>query len=94
MNAQRIQELDRIENELSDRLIPARGKADTVGGELLRAIERLMYRYYNDGDVLTEGYGIETCMSSYLYLQDTLDRIGLVKVTDDILGSAKWSRPE
>lgn len=94
MNAQRIQELDRIENELSDRLIPARGKADTVGGELLRAIERLIYRYYNDGDVLTEGYGIETCMSSYLYLQDTLDRIGLVKVTDDILGSAKWSRPE
>lgn len=94
MNAQRIQELDRIENELSDRLIPARGKADTVGGELLRAIERLIYRYYNDGDVVLMGYGIETCLSSYYYLEDTLIELGVISICTTSLGHVQWSKPE
>ena len=89
MNAQRIEDLDRIERELSERLIPARGKADTVGGELLRAIERMIYRYFNDGDVVSKGYGIETCMSSYLYLEDKLNELGLIEVTRNV-----WSKPE
>ena len=93
MNAQRIQELDRIENELSDRLIPAMGKADTIGGELLRAIERMIYRYFNDGDVLTQGYGIETCMSSYLFLEDMLDSLDIISYTE-CRGGVSWTKPE
>ena len=38
--------LDRLSNEL----IPASGTAKTRPGELLRAAERLYYRWYNDGD--------------------------------------------
>ena len=75
MEAKRIEELDRIEQELSRELIPSTGKAETLGGELLRAIERMIYRYYNDGDVVTKGYGIATCMSSLLYLDDKFKQI-------------------
>lgn len=75
MEAKRVKELDKIEQELSNELIPISGKAETLGGELLRAIERMIYRYYNDGDVVTKGYGIATCMSSLLYLDDKFKQI-------------------
>lgn len=69
---------------LFDALVPSEGKADTVAGELVRALMRLLYRDYNDGDKFYEGYGIETCGSfaEYLYdngfdaeLQDIVDTI-------------------
>lgn len=46
---------------LFDELVPASGKADTVAGEIIRAISRIGYRNYNDGDHLGVGYGKETC---------------------------------
>jgi len=45
---------------LFDALVPGSGHADSLGGELLRAAERIAYRYYNDGDKAGEGYGRET----------------------------------
>lgn len=93
MNAQRIKELDSIEQELSNRLVPASGKANTLGGEMLRAIERLIYRYFNDGDVLTLDYGIETCMSSYLFLEDMLDILDIISFTE-CRGGVSWTKPE
>lgn len=30
--------------------VPDMGKADTVGGEMARAVERIAYRFFNDGD--------------------------------------------
>lgn len=56
-----------------DALVPRSGEADTVAGELVRAMMRLLYRDYNDGDVFYEGYGLETCASSAAYLMDKLD---------------------
>ena len=93
MNAQRIKELDSIEQELSNNLVPASGKANTLGGEMLRAIQRLIYRYFNDGDVLTQGYGIETCLSSYLFLEDMLDSLGIISFTDS-QGGVSWTKIE
>jgi hypothetical protein len=40
-----------------ERYVPAYGKADTLGGEILRAISRIVYRYYNDGDTVARYYG-------------------------------------
>ena len=39
--------------ELWERLVPPEGKANTVAGEVLRALTRLYYRWYNDGDRVT-----------------------------------------
>ena len=43
-------------NELYGKYVPGMGKAATIGGEILRAINRIVYRYYNDGDTI-ERYG-------------------------------------
>lgn len=60
-------------NELHDELVPEAGKADTVAGEMVRAISRIGYRFYNDGDQVGSGYGNETCNSSLRYLAEKLE---------------------
>lgn len=44
-------------DELFDKYVPACGKANTLGGEIVRAINRIVYRYYNDGDTVDRYYG-------------------------------------
>ena len=39
-----------------DRYVPACGKCDTLGGEILRAINRIIYKFYNDGDTVALYY--------------------------------------
>ena len=56
-----------------DILVPSEGKADTVAGEIYRAIARIVYRDFNDGDKFYEGYGRETCGSSAVYLVRTIN---------------------
>ena len=48
-------------NALFEELVPASGKADSLAGELVRAVSRIGYRFFNDGDQLGIGYGKETC---------------------------------
>lgn len=39
-----------------DRYVPACGKCNTLGGEILRAINRIVYKFYNDGDTVSRYY--------------------------------------
>ena len=61
-------ELEDRNEALYDDLVPGDGKADTVQGEMLRAINRIVYRYYNDGDEYHTGYGTETAGPAHSYL--------------------------
>lgn len=61
-----------IWDALWDEHVPAMGIAPTVGGEILRAMSRILYRFYNDGDMVGNGYGNETCNSSDRYLSDAV----------------------
>lgn len=66
------EELTAIEkefNELFDKLVPERGKCESRAGELLRAVSRIRFRNWNDGDHIGVGYGNETCNASARYLQ-------------------------
>ncbi len=54
--------------ELFELLVPSQGPSKYRGGELVRAMMRIMYRDYNDGDVFYEGYGIETCADAVAFL--------------------------
>tara|TARA_Y100000296_G_C5166356_1_gene254846 strand:- start:524 stop:1243 length:720 start_codon:yes stop_codon:yes gene_type:complete len=56
---------------LFDKLVPGQGQADTVEGEMLRAINRIVYRYYNDGDEYMRGYGTETAGPAHAFLVDS-----------------------
>lgn len=60
-------------NELFKELVPFEGKADTVAGEIVRAICRIGYRYINDGDRIDIGYGKQTCNPAARYLQSVCD---------------------
>ena len=53
-NAERI-------NKLFEELVPDMGKADSLAGELVRATARIGYRFFNDGDMINQAYGKETC---------------------------------
>lgn len=62
---------EEVEAKLSalfDELVPMSGKAATVAGEIVRAISRIGYRNYNDGDHIGVGYGKETCNPAARYL--------------------------
>ena len=54
--------------KLFEELVPASGKADSLAGELVRAINRIAYRFYNDGDQVGIGYGKETCNPAARFL--------------------------
>jgi hypothetical protein len=76
-------------------LVPYSGPADTVAGELVRAMMRILYRDSNDGDLFYEGYGIETCGGSVAYLiymiestYDMFDKIANGQLEDDAYTSA------
>lgn len=44
-------------NALFEELVPSSGKADTVAGEIVRAVSRIGFRSSNDGDHIGVGYG-------------------------------------
>ena len=54
---------------MEDRLVPGMGKAETVAGEIIRATDRIWYRWWNDGDKINVGYGKETCNGTARYLE-------------------------
>lgn len=70
-----------------DILVPSSGSADTLGGELIRAINKIMYRDFNDGDVFYEGYGIETCGAPATFIAETIPECDekLIEIATDAL---------
>lgn len=59
---------DRVER-LFKKLVPNSGSAQTIEGEMIRAINRIWYRYFNDGDYWYRGYGKETALPSVKWLK-------------------------
>ena len=69
-------------------LVPQSGKASTVAGELVRAMMRILYRDFNDGDRFFSGYGVETAGGSAQFLiENTNDWISnrLIEIAEDNL---------
>lgn len=56
--------------ELFDLHVPSMGSSETHGGECIRAVTRVAYRYFNDGDYYFEGYGCETCGDVTTFLKN------------------------
>jgi hypothetical protein len=61
-------ELEDRNEPLYNELVPGQGDAETVEGEMLRAINRIIYRFYNDGDKYFQGYGTETAGPAHSFL--------------------------
>lgn len=62
-----------------EEYVPPSGISETVGGEIVRAAMRILYRSYNDGDQIGRGYGKETVNPAARYLVDKLDGMQIVR---------------
>ena len=60
--------LEKRNQVLFDKLVPGQGDSEFVEGEMIRAMNRLVYRWYNDGDKFWEGYGTETAGPAHSFL--------------------------
>ena len=85
-------ELEARNEPLFDKLVPGQGTAETLEGEMLRAVNRLVYRYYNDGDKYNEGYGTETAGPAHSFLVNAVHP--LRAKMDSIMGEEKLSDNE
>lgn len=56
-------------SKLFKKLVPSQGVAETVEGEMVRAVMRVFFRYFNDGDYFFRGYGKETAAPSVNWLK-------------------------
>ncbi len=84
-------ELEKRNEVLYDKLVPGSGAAGTVEGEMLRAINRIIYRYYNDGDYYYKGYGTETAgpAHSFLINANHPQRSAMVKLFKEFVSDAE-----
>lgn len=80
------EETDPVEklDKLFSAMVPSKGNCDTVAGELVRAMMRLLYRDANDGDLFYDGYGIETCGAAVAYIIDTVPEINFTELFESI----------
>ena len=78
-----------ILEDINSILVPARDECDTVAGEIVRAMMRILYRWYNDGDRFYQGYGLETVGGSASYLASQIKSIE--KLIDHLLQDYDYS---
>ena len=57
-------------DKLFDVLVPPSGKADTVAGEVVRALNKVDYRDFNDGEVFYESDGLDTCGGAMAFVAE------------------------
>ncbi len=87
-------ELEDRNEPLYDKLVPGQGDAETVEGEMLRAINRIVYRFYNDGDKYFEGYGTETAGPAHSFLINANHPLksAMIKLFDEPSGDNSYER--
>ena len=61
-------EWEKRNEPLWNKLVSSSGASKTVEGEILRAVNRIIYRWGNDGDYFWTGYGAETAGPAMAYL--------------------------
>ena len=72
-------QLENKNEKLFDELVASTGNANTIEGEMLRAINKIVYRFNNDGDVFYEGYGCETVGPAHSFLINCTEINGVLQ---------------
>ena len=89
-------DLEKRNEALFSKLVPDLGPADTAEGELLRAVNRLADRYFNDGDIFNRGYGIETAGPAYVFLSEKARALNIPQLQSALkqLGRTAWDEEQ
>ena len=87
-------ELEKRNDALYDKLVPSMGDAETVEGEMLRAINKIIYRWFNDGDKYYEGYGTETAGPAHSFLVNANhpQRSAMVRLFKEFVSDEEYER--
>ena len=78
-------------NDICDKYLPVRGEGDTVATQIVTAVCKLVYKWYNDGDVYDNTYSLDgwaNDLSSYanwLYMNTDASYI-LEKISECLNG--------
>ena len=80
------EEMEKKNSELFKELVPFDGFADTKAGELLRAVNRIGYRWWNDGDQIGIGYGNETCNAAARFIMEQYENTEMKDTVVSIWG--------
>lgn len=75
-----------LHNHLWAELVPAIGVAETKEGELLRAMGKLYYRWYNDGDK------VEPTLSWQAKDSSVVNAWGYIYSYEDLNSNIQWSK--
>ena len=72
--------------DLIDTYMPSCGEGETMASQICTAINKLVYKWYNDGDVYDNRYGLSgwcNDLSSYAnWLNKYVNAIELTRITD------------
>lgn len=64
-----------LSEDLFKKYVPSSGSANTIEGELLRAIFKLEYRFYNDGDMISNSNGyLQPIAAPFMFLKNINQR--------------------
>lgn len=69
-------------NSWAEDYMPGSGKANTKGGELVRAAQRILTEYYNNGNMIGRGYGNETVNPAARYIVEKTSFEGNDEIKD------------
>ena len=65
--------LEKKNDALFDELVSVEGASETKAGELVRAVNRIGYRFWNDGDMIGVEQGNETCNAAARFIMEVYD---------------------
>ena len=80
------EEAEKYLEEAFEQNVPQMGKSDTLYGELVRATNRIGYRFFNDGDMIGTGYGNETCNPAARFIDKNINEEEITKLLNDMWG--------
>jgi len=80
----------KIHQDAFSELVSRSGAADTIEGELVRAVNKIIYRWYNDGDKFFDGYGVETAGPCIEFIRNTGEEFGMNDI-DILIGEGEKS---
>ena len=52
-------DFDKFCGELEDKYLPRRGEGDTIATQITTAVSKLVYKWFNDGDVVDNTNGLD-----------------------------------
>lgn len=80
-------------DEINDKYLPMKGEGETRATQIVTAVNKLVYKWYNDGDVYDNTYALDgwcndissyaNWLAAYAGADDILSRISDIKTGDE-----------